>query len=87
MNLLDILGYLGGIFFIICLFPQIYVLIKTKHSDDISITMYVLLLCGNLSWFIYGILMIDLKTLTMNGLALLLTLLIIILVIHYRNKK
>ena len=85
MNLLDILGYLGGIFFIICLFPQLYTLIKTKKSDGVSITMYVLLLCGNMSWFICGVLTMDLKILITNALTVFFTLMIIILAIYYKK--
>ena len=87
METLDILGYVGGIFFILCLFPQLYILLKTKNSKDVSITMYILLLCGNLSWFIYGVLTMELKILITNTLTVFLTLLIIILAIYYKNMN
>ena len=39
---LDLIFYLPGVLFIISGIPQMIKLIKTKSSEDISITMYVI---------------------------------------------
>ncbi|MBU1111277.1 MAG: SemiSWEET family transporter [archaeon] len=50
--------------------PQIYKIFKTKSAKDISITTYLTLTIGSIVWIFYGIEIMNIPILTMNGLAL-----------------
>ena len=66
----DILGYLAGFLCVITMFPQIYRMIKTKRSDDIS---YGFLIIGSVSsviWILYGIMKPDYVILTTDSIIL-----------------
>lgn len=55
MQLLDIIGILGGITTTISYVPQIIKIYKTKSADDVSYGMYFLLYVGLGFWFTYGL--------------------------------
>lgn len=54
-DLTDTIGYSGGIILSICLLPQIYKIIKTKHVDNISYIWQILYIIGISLHLYYGI--------------------------------
>ena len=45
-NVVNSIGYSGGILLSLCLIPQIYKIIKTKHVDNISYLWQILYIIG-----------------------------------------
>ena len=45
-NIVDVVGYSGGIILSICLVPQIYKIIKTKEVENISYMWQLLYITG-----------------------------------------
>ncbi len=70
MTLLATLATIFGVVNGFANFPQIYKIFKTKSAKDLSITTYLLLTVGSTVWVLYGIEIMNIPILTMNGLAL-----------------
>lgn len=70
MTLLATLALIFGVVNGFANFPQIYKIFKTKSAKDISITTYLILTVGSIVWVFYGIEIMNIPILTMNGLAL-----------------
>lgn len=51
----DIIGYIGGGILAICLIPQIYQIVKTKHVENISYIWQIMYLIGVASHLYYSI--------------------------------
>ena len=83
----DILGYLAGFLCVITMFPQIYKMIQTKKSDDIS---YGFLIIGSMSsviWIAYGIMKPDYVILTTDSIILVVQLFSFYITWKYKKKK
>ncbi|PSU36519.1 hypothetical protein C9I99_05080 [Photobacterium lutimaris] len=59
--------------------PQVLHTIKTKDTEGISLTMYVLFVFGILCWLIYGLLSHDLPLMLGNGITLVLSSIVLLL--------
>ena len=70
MSPLAILATLFGVINGFANFPQIYKIYKTKSAKDISTTTYAILTVGSIVWVLYGIEIMNIPVLVMNGLAL-----------------
>lgn len=84
--IIDIIGYIAGVLIVGCLLPQLYCLIKHKKSRDLSISMFLVMLVAQLLWAVYGILLNDLRIILTNVSSVLITIIMIILCIVYRNN-
>jgi len=87
MTLLAILATIFGVVNGLANFPQIYKIFKTKSAGDISTATYTLLTIGTIIWVLYGIEIRNIPVLTMNGLALLQFVTILIGCFIYGRKK
>jgi MtN3 and saliva related transmembrane protein len=83
----EIVAYIGGCLFVICLLPQLYLIIRYKNVENISKTTYFILLLGDLLYVSYGIIKAELEIIIPNILCSLLTFLIILLCFLYSKKK
>lgn len=70
MTLLATLAIIFGVVNGIANLPQIYKIFKRKSAKDISIITYLILIVGSSVWILYGIELKNTAILTMNGLAL-----------------
>lgn len=50
----EIAGYLAAVFATTTMFPQLIKTLKTQKTEDLSFSMLVLALLGNICWFING---------------------------------
>lgn len=66
MDHIMIIGLLAGIFATSASVPQVLKAIKTKHTKDISLWMYIMLTTGVTLWLIYGILINDFPLIIAN---------------------
>lgn len=85
-NVSLIIGYIGCGLIIISFFPQLYKIIHTKSSKDVSIGMYILLFTAQTFWTIYGILQKDIVVIVTNITSSLLTILIILASMYFKNN-
>jgi MtN3 and saliva related transmembrane protein len=63
--------------------PQLIKIIRTKHTKDISLLMYLILGTGLFLWFVYGFLLRDLPIMIANGITFVLALAVVILRVKY----
>ncbi len=85
MNGITLLGLIAAACTTLSFLPQVVKIIKTKETGDISLLMYVFLEFGLCLWFVYGLLIKSLPLMIANGLALLLSSIILILQIKYKE--
>lgn len=67
-------------------FPQIWKLIRTKKSEDISASSWVLYSVSSLSYFIYTLIQQDLMLIASGGLEFILNFTVLILTLFYRPR-
>lgn len=80
----EIIGILAAILTTVCYMPQAWHVIRTRHTDGISLLAYVTLFGGVGLWFIYGILRHDFPLMLCNGLTLPMILTVIIIKIRHK---
>ncbi|MEA3500991.1 MAG: SemiSWEET transporter [Candidatus Marinimicrobia bacterium] len=84
MNWITIIGFMAATATTISTMPQAIKIIKTRHTKDISLEMYIILTTGMLLWFIYGILIKDFPLIIANGISLIFSSTILILKLIYK---
>ena len=84
MDLFTIIGLFAATCTTISFVPQAIRTIKTKHTKDLSLVMYLIFTIGIFSWLVYGILVKDLPLIIANAITLLFTSTILILKIKYK---
>lgn len=83
----DVFGYIGCVFLVITLIPQLTRTYKTKKADDISPFFVVLALCTTCIYLTYGILIDETPIVTANSILLFQNFLLLYFKYKYRNKK
>jgi MtN3 and saliva related transmembrane protein len=81
-----IIGYIAATLVIITPMPQLYKIIQTRSSKDISIVMYFLLLVAQILFTIYGVLEKDIIIIVTNVSSVIVISLIIIFSLFFRRK-
>ncbi len=84
MNWVMWLGLTAATCTTISFLPQAVKIIRTKHTKDLSLWMYLILSIGSFLWFVYGILKHDIPLIIANGITLVFTATILILKIKYK---
>ena len=82
---IELIGLLAAAFTTIAFIPQVFKVIKTKSSDGLSLTTYLIFIIGVGLWLIYGLIKSSISMVIGNGITIILA----FLIIHYilRNKK
>lgn len=83
----DIIGYAGGGILAVCLIPQIYQILKTKHVENISYLWQIMYLIGVSAHLYYSIYYNLLPIYIPSILELLLILCLFGLKIKYQKNK
>lgn len=81
----DIIGYIAGTLTTICFIPQAYKIIRDKNVEGISLSMYIVFLCGVLLWLTYGLILSNPPIIIFNTLTAALTSVIIFNIIKYKK--
>ena len=84
MSRITIIGLVAAVFTTISFLPQAVKTIKTKHTKDLSLGMYLVLTTGIFLWLLYGILIRDVPIIIANIITSVLTSTILILKIRYK---
>jgi MtN3 and saliva related transmembrane protein len=50
----EILGLIAGLIATSASLPQAWKIIRTRSAGDVSLTMFLMALCGSVLWLIYG---------------------------------
>lgn len=82
----DLHEWIGGIAATLttCSFiPQVWRVLQTRHTQDISLTMYALFTTGVALWLAYGILLGAWPIIIANGITLLLAGVVLLLKIRF----
>ena len=77
MSYITIIGLIAATFTTFSLLPQIFQIIKTKSTKDISLMMFCLYCTGVLCWLIYGILIHSFPVMIANSITLIFNLIIL----------
>jgi len=84
MNLNNITGTIAAVLTTVSFVPQALKTLKTKHTHDISLFMYVLFTLGVAMWLIYGIQMNSMPIILANAITLCLIIPILIMKLIYK---
>jgi len=66
------IGYLAASLTTVSFIPQVWRILKTRQTKDISLRMYILFTCGVGMWLIYGLLLAAWPIIVANLLTLIL---------------
>ena len=89
MMIYDVIGYIAGGLTLISSIPQLIKIIKTKNVEGVSSGTFVILICAQFLWTIYGFYKNDLQLIITNivsGIISLCILIIYMLLLIKRNK-
>lgn len=82
----DIIGYIGIVFLVLLLIPQIYKTYTIRHTEGISLTMILLELGVSLCYLIYGVLLSQLPLIIGNCFALIMSIILLFMFCYFPNK-
>lgn len=83
MDFAEIVGLLAGLLTTIAGLPQLYKIVRTRSTRDISLGMYILSFCGVVLWLGYGVMIGSLPIIAANAVTLLVTSAILVLKLRY----
>jgi len=82
----DIFGYFAAILTTAAFLPQLIKTLKTKKSDDVSLTTLIMFIIGVLSWIIYGYKISSTPILIANLVTVILNFMILISKIYFSKN-
>ena len=86
MSLTTLTGFIAATLTTIAFIPQAVKAIKTKHTKDLSLGMYIVLNTGIICWLAYGIILNMLPIILANSITLVFTLTILYMIIKYKEE-
>lgn len=84
MDVITIVGLLGGTLTTISFFPQVIRIWKTRSTKDLSLSMFLLFAAGVVMWLIYGIFSRQWPIILANLVTLVLSIIILIFKAIYK---
>lgn len=76
-------GFMAGIVTTTCILPQLYKMWITKSARDVSLAMYVCLMCGQILWTIHGIIVTNITLLIFTTISILTCCLTVMMKVRY----
>ena len=83
----EIIGYIAGILIAITMIPQLYVSLKTKSVEGVSLIMLIIFFISMVCWLIYGVLIKNYPLIIFNGLATIVSGIQLFIKIKFQKKK
>ena len=83
MDFPEIIGLLAGLLTTVSSLPQLFKIIRTKKTRDISLGMFLIYFCGLVLWLAYGLLISSLPIIVANIVSILIVSVIIALKLKY----
>lgn len=87
MDFITLIGLIAAFGTTFSFLPQAIKIIKTKNTEGISLSMYLMFSTGVFLWLIYGYMKSDTPVMLANGITLILAVIILFLKIKYRPKS
>ncbi len=84
MDFTVLIGSVAGICTTVAFLPQVIKVVKTKHTQDIALGMYAIMIVGIALWLIYGILIRKWPVIIPNAITFVLALIILIYKLRYK---
>ncbi|MFH1190534.1 MAG: SemiSWEET transporter [Candidatus Omnitrophota bacterium] len=84
MGHLDMIATVAGICTTVSFLPQVIKVYRTRHTKDLSLTMYVVFSCGVFLWFVYGAHIHSWPIMIANGVTFILSMYILAMKVKYR---
>ena len=81
---IEIIGLIAAFFTTSAFVPQVVKTWKTKEVENLSLTMYLVMLTGVILWLIYGIYINSLSIILANIVTITLVCVIIVLKLRYK---
>lgn len=85
MDISQIVAIIAGIMVVFSTMPQVVKILKTKKVEEISLAMFLLILCAQVVWFFYGLHIKDLPVILTNGFSALVVATNVGLILKYRT--
>ena len=84
MDPITILGLIAGALTTLSGLPQIIKIWLTKKTEDLSLSMYIILSIGVFLWLIYGVMVKDIPIIAANIIGIILIVSILVLKLKYK---
>lgn len=84
MNWITLIGTVAAVCTTVAFLPQAIKVVKTKHTKDIALGMYVILVSGICLWMIYGILIQRWPIIISNAITFVLAVIILVYKVIYK---
>ena len=84
---IGLIGLLAAILTTIAFIPQVFKVIKTRSSEGLSLTTYLIFITGVSLWLIYGVFKMSFSMILGNGITVLLSAIIIYYILINRNSN
>ncbi|MBC8379236.1 MAG: SemiSWEET transporter [Planctomycetes bacterium] len=85
MEIATLIGLAAGVCTTISFLPQAIKIIKTRHTKDLSLGMYSVLITGVSLWLLYGILLKEPPIIIANAVTLVFAGTIFVMLIKYKS--
>lgn len=86
MDFITLIGLMAAFGTTFSFLPQAIKIIKTKNTEGISLSMYLMFTVGVFLWLIYGYMKNDMPVMVANGITLILASIILFLKMKYKSK-
>jgi MtN3 and saliva related transmembrane protein len=81
-----VLGYFAATLTTLSFLPQVILVYRTKNTDAISVSMYLIFSTGVFFWFIYGVLIQAWPVIVANAITLVLSLSILWMKLNEKSR-
>ena len=87
MDNITLLGLLAAACTTFAFIPQVYKIYKTKHTQDLSLPMYIIFSTGTFLWLIYGIVINNPPIIFANAISIVSCVYILAMMINNKGGK
>ncbi len=84
---IEIIGFIAAILTTGAFVPQVFKIWKTKNTDGLSLSMYLIMFFGVLLWLMYGITIKSPSMIFANGITATLQTIIIVYILNSKRKR
>lgn len=87
MNWIELMGHTGSLLSSLTFIPQVYKVWKTRRTQDLSLTMMLIVFTSTIVWVVYGIGLMLWPVIICNSFICLLSLLLIYFKLSFEKKN
>jgi MtN3 and saliva related transmembrane protein len=86
MNWIEIVGHTGSLLSSLTFVPQVYKVWQTRRTQDLSLTMMIIVLTSTIVWIVYGVALTLWPVIICNSIISILSLLLIYFKLTFETK-